>query len=423
MILKLREKSKEIEHKIISHIANRAKDAVSVFSILNEDDFSDVKNKKAFIAVKESVLKEEDIYSKFEDAGLLFSDFVNVDFSDVTHKARTLKRISTALKLNKLIERWTNRIDNTNIDESISNFTREFSQSTGLCERERTDIKSIIADYEKDQELYAEKYRNGDKLLGLSTGFGKIDNVIDGIRSGHFWVIGGYNNTGKTFLALNIVVSLLNQGKRVVIYSMEMSKKDLAGRLMGILADMNSAKILKGILTSEESEKQMKAKGILWEKNLNIYQDLDDYEQIKLSMYEESMKELVDCFVIDYMQLLKSTNLNEYQLMTMASSEFQSIGRKTGVPIIALSQISNEVAKNADRSVGGYKGSGGIEASSDIALKLVQTEELKTVQEKQKNHVPINIDCIITKNRHGIKGLIPMSFEGYTGIFYEGYET
>ena len=73
--------------------------------------------------------------------------------------------------------------------------------------------------------------------------------------------------------------------------------------------------------------------------------------------------------------------------------------------------------------MGGYKGSGGIEASSDIALKLVQTEELKTVQEKQKNHVPINIDCIITKNRHGIKGLIPMSFEGYTGIFYEGYET
>lgn len=421
IIARLRDLSKRIEQNIIGQLLFAVKKIATIANIISEDDFSNPRAKQAFKIIKECVEKDQDINARMDETDLTFSEFIETEFKDIRVLAKELKRISSAVKLNLVLMKWNGRIDNRNLESSSISIFQELA-GIGGRDQEETGIKEIIREYEKEQELYADKYKNGQMLLGMSCGFGAIDNIIDGIRPGHFWIIGGYNNTGKTFFALNIVLNVLLQGKRVVVYSMEMSKKDIAGRLMGLLAEMNSHKILKGILTDGEMQKQIEAKAKLYEANLTIHQNLDDYEEIKMSMYEENMKSPVDLFVIDYMQLLKSQNLTEYQLMTQSSSEFQSLGRKTGIPIIALSQISNETAKNPNQSVGGYKGSGGIEASSDIAIKLVQIEDLKTIQEKQQNRVPINIDCIVTKNRHGIKGAFPMSFEGYTGHFYNGHE-
>lgn len=418
-IAKLRDLSKKLEASIIGQLLFQPK-KISSLSI-KADDFSDQRSRQAFALIGECVRHDQDVNIRISESELSFSEFLETDVRDVRVLGKELRLISSAIKLNSFLLKWQGKVDHRNVEESIIGLSQELSKISGTKE-EQTNIKSIIREFESDQQEYADKYREGKKLLGMSCGFPSIDNIIDGIRPGHFWVIGGYNNAGKTFFALNIVCELLTQGKRVVVYSMEMSKKDIAGRLMGILSHMNSHKILKGVLTEEESKKEMEAKAKLYESKLEVHQELDDYEEIKMSMYEENMREKVDLFVIDYMQLLKSPSLTEYQLMTAASSEFQSLGRKTGIPVMALSQISNETAKNPNQAVGGYKGSGGIEASADLAIKLVQIEDLKTIQQKQQNRIPINIDCVITKNRHGIKGALPFSFDGYTGRFFEGHD-
>lgn len=420
-ISKLRDLSKRIERNIIGQLLFAKEKIAQISKIIKPEDFSDDKARKAFEVIFDCVRNDREVSSQFDKADLFYSDFFETEFKDIKVLAKELKRISSAIKLNLILLKYSGRIDNSNYETKSLEIFSELS-SIGGIDQENTDVKSIIKEYEEMQREYAEKYKQGKKLLGFSCGFDEIDNVIDGIRPGHFWIIGGYNNAGKTFFALNIILSALKQDKRVVIYSMEMSKHDIVGRLMGLLAEMNGHKIMKGILDDEELRKEQEAKAILYESKLSVYQNLDDYEEIKMSMYEENLKSPVDLFVVDYMQLLKNPKLTEYQLMTLVSSEFQSVGRKTGIPTIALSQVSNETAKNPDKSVGGFKGSGGIEASSDLSIKLVQIEDMKVIQEKQSKHIPINIDCIITKNRHGIKGGFPMSFDGYTGRFYSGHE-
>jgi replicative DNA helicase len=422
-IAKLRDSSKPIEKSIISGLIQNPKKIVMFLKEISADDFSNERARRMFSLIKECVEKNQDILTRISETDLTYSEFIDTDFRNIDRLPKELKQISQAIKINTLLQKWTGAIDNRNIGQSLIYLMQDISRINSASKTEKTDVKNIINEFIDEQEMYAEKYKSGKKLLGLDCGFKEINGIIDGLRSGHFWIIGGYNNSGKTFFALNIVNSLLMDGKRVVIYSMEMSKLDIVGRLMGMIAGMNSYKILKGVLTEEQSSRELEAKGKLYESKLDVYQNLDDYEEIKMSMYEEDMREKVDLFVIDYLQLLKNPRMTEYQLMTDASREFQSIGKKTGIPIIALSQISNETAKNPNQSVGGFKGSGGIEASSDLSIKLVQLGDIKEIQEKQSKGVPINIDLIITKNRHGIKGAFPMSFDGYTGRFYSGHET
>ncbi len=412
----LRDKSKSVENSIIARLIAGYK-INKILPIISEDDFLHDLPKKAYRIIKEAHKKEQDILTRILEEDLFVSDFIESDFRDVKILAKELRRISKAYKINYLLLGYKDKIDNRNLDSVLDELIVELTKASNSGFEEKTGVKDIIAEFEETQAMYSDKIKNGQKLLGISCGFTALDNIIDGIRPGHFWVLGGYSNTGKTFFAVNIIKNLLEQNKRVVMYSLEMSKQDIIGRLLGIMCDMNGMKILKGLLTDEEQAKVMEAKAKLYESRLTVYTELDDYEEIKMSMLSENMKEKVDLFVIDYMQLLKSSNLNEYQLMTIVSSEFQSIGRKTGVATLALSQISNEAAKSPNSNVGGYKGSGGIEASSDLAIKLIPTEDIELQQKKQHMKLAIDIDCLITKNRHGIKGKLPFYFTGYTGTF------
>ncbi|HHE45733.1 MAG TPA: hypothetical protein ENL05_00060, partial [Candidatus Moranbacteria bacterium] len=356
-IAKLNTLSVKIEKSIIGQLLFDTKKIATITSIIKSDDFQNNDTRKAFNIAKECLADNQDMQTRIIDEGLRISSFIETEIKDITVLAKELKRISSAVELNLILLKWKGTVDNRNFDKALVKISREIS-AIGGSEKEKTGVKEIINEFEKEQELYAEKYKNGEKLLGISCGFAEIDNIIDGIRPGHFWIVGGYNNSGKTFFALNIVNNVLKQNKKVVIYSMEMSKQDIVGRLMGIIAGMNSRKILKGVLTDEELKKELQAKSKLYEANLNVYQKIDNYEEIIMSMNAENFKKPVDLFVIDYLQLLNDPISTEYQLMTNASKGLQAFGRKTGIPIIALSQVSNEVAKNPKQATGGYKGSG-----------------------------------------------------------------
>ena len=420
-IARLNTLSVKIEKSIIGQLLFDTKKIATITSIVKSDDFQNNDTRKAFNIAKECLADNQDMQTRIIGEGLRMSSFIETEIKDITVLAKELKRISSAVELNLILLKWKGAVDNRNFDKALVKISREIS-AIGGSEKEKTGVKEIINEFEKEQELYAEKYKNGEKLLGISCGFAEIDNIIDGIRPGHFWIVGGYNNSGKTFFALNIVNNVLEQNKRVVIYSMEMSKQDIVGRLMGIIAGMNSRKILKGVLTDEELKKELQAKSKLYEANLNVYQKIDNYEEIIMSMNAENFKKPVDLFVIDYLQLLNDPISTEYQLMTNASKGLQAFGRKTGIPIIALSQVSNEVAKNPKQTTGGYKGSGAIEASSDLAIKLIQTDEIEVMKRKQESRMPLSVDCVITKNRHGMKGIFPMEFEGYNGRFHSKRE-
>jgi replicative DNA helicase len=143
--------------------------------------------------------------------------------------------------------------------------------------------------------------------------------------------------------------------------------------------------------------------------------------QILLSMYEESLKDKPAVFIIDFLQLITLKNSrSEYETITQVILELQNTAKRLNIPIIVLSQVSNESAKNGDQTVMGFKGSGAIAAAADLAIELVSGEEsVNELRRKMKEDEPVNIKWHVKKNRHGRVGTLDMTFIGKHGIFKE----
>ena len=279
--------------------------------------------------------------------------------------------------------------------------------------------KELVEIYETAQIEYATKLASGNQIIGLESGFKFLDRIIDGIRPGHLWVIGGATSVGKSFFSINIIESLIKQKKRVVFYSLEMSKLDITQRIIGLLSSVNGISGLKGFVDENEKELIERAKQEIYSSRVSVYKGEHHWNNIKLSMLEQHNKEPVDCFFIDYLQQIESDEKTHYDTLRVVSKELQGYAQSLGVPIIAFSQLSNESINSHSESIG-YKGSGDIANSADLGLELRLDEESKDIlKEKFKNKEPIRIKLIARKNRHGQMGTQDLLFDPIYGKFIE----
>ena len=274
-------------------------------------------------------------------------------------------------------------------------------------------IEDIVTEMEKLQAEYAEKYKNGKKLVGYSTGIDKVDNMIDGVRAGHLWVIGGWHGTGKTSFALNIIHSLLEQGVPTSIISLEMSQIDLTAKLIGIRHELSSMKIMKGICDDRTRNNINEGKEFLKYNNLEIHTEFD-LEKIKMQIRKDVYLRGAKVILVDYLQKIMSEKVwDETPRMSKASIELANLAQELKITILLVSQISNEAKKGAGAGAG-YKGSGTIEAVADFAVVLKRDKEKESLEAKT---VPIDIH--ITKNKFGFDGTIKYFFQLRSGKFME----
>lgn len=291
----------------------------------------------------------------------------------------------------------------------------ELTNNIESSTRETSAIKDLIEDFQKEREEYLKK--PAGSIIGISTGYEKLDNIIDGLRPEHLWVIGGYTNMGKTFATLNIVANLIAQKKRVVIYSLEMSKNDVISRLLGIMTEQNGLAIMKGT----QKNPIEKAVQSLVDSHLSIITNKSEVSDITFSMFEENIKSPVDLFVVDFIQLVTLKNSkSEYETTTESILKMQQTAKKLKKPIMVVSQISNDGAKNQSDVVMSFKGSGAIAAAADLAIEIVHDEEdARVFKEKIQAGEKVSMKWRVMKNRHGRVGYQEMEFMGQTGIFTE----
>lgn len=305
-------------------------------------------------------------------------------------------------------------------DDAISSAVSVINQKIFTPEvRTEETLDDVIRDFRAHQEMYLEKFRSGQEYIGIPTGYEKIDKAIDGIRPSHLWIVGAYTGVGKTFAALNIVASLINQGKRVVFYSLEMTKIEIIERLLGIMTEQNGATILKNF--PHDREKVDEALKKIAASQFVVYEnEFRDISEIRFSMMGENIKKPVDVFFVDYLQLVDVKGArSEYERGTQASYEFQAAAKRVKVPIILLSQINNDSARSEESAVMGFKGTGAIATIANFAIELRLSEDDKEAyRAKQERGDPICINWVIKKNRHGRTGKVGMLFDGKTGRFY-----
>lgn len=404
----------ELESSLVSYLVTHPEEIIKTG--FTADDITTPKLRTAFSAILESVTNNRDLVACLMDKDISLRSIIDLyDYRPINTLCAEIKKYS---KLNNVLDTFYTHAETLDIfgdiDAQISEIQNQLVKINRLHIRKSNDIESLMQDF--DNQVTENKNKKG--MLGLDTGFPKLNSRIDGIRPGHLWIVGAYTSGGKTFFALNLMKSIIKQGKRAVFYSLEMSESDIIARTLGIMSKQNSMEILKGWIDTPEEKQELK------KSNLSIITDINEISKIKMSMIEQNMKSPVDVFFIDYLQLVQSKKHdNEYDVMRLASHELQEIGKHLNIPIIVLSQISNESAKNPDGRVMGYKGAGNIAAAADLAIELNPGEEdYETFRQKMNDGREVVIKCVVKKNRHGKVGAFETTFHSQTGIFKEAGE-
>lgn len=277
--------------------------------------------------------------------------------------------------------------------------------------KKSVDVQSILRDMEAVQAEYAKKYEEGKELIGHATGIDLLDKYTDGIREGSFWTIGAWHGTGKTSFVLNIMHELMKQNVRTSFITLEMTPVDLAAKVIGIRHTMSSMKVLKGIHDAEQMDKIKEGKAFLEFNDFTVYQEFD-IEKIKMTIRKDVHRRKSKVIVVDYLQKITSEKIyEETPLLSYSAKQLANLAQELGVTIICLSQISNEAQKGGGAGAG-FKGSGTIEASSDLSIRL---ERKKAEEKPDADVVPIKIN--VTKNKFGFDGIIEYYMHLPSGVF------
>ena len=296
--------------------------------------------------------------------------------------------------------------------ERIEQSILSIRQDIGTPESEFISARMVIPQIIDYLDEIADR---GDGLAGLTTGFIDLDNKLCGLREEQLIIVAGRPAMGKTTLAMNIAEAVLTQtDKSVLVFSMEMSAKDIMMRMASSLGLLPFSKIRSAEL--EDSD---------WAKLTLAFEKV---EKMKLSIVDKpaltptEVKHKARKFkrenpdlgliVIDYLQLMQSPNHQNNRNLEISniSSQLKALAKELKVPVIALSQLNRGLEDRANKKpmMRDLRDSGSIEQDADVIIFVHREEVYKTDDPDLKGLA----DIIIGKQRNGEIGEVPLTFRG-----------
>lgn len=313
---------------------------------------------------------------------------------------------------------------------------RANEEIAGACYNQKDDIEDIMNQAEKkifeisqtrqgsrfvpirqivlnamDSIEYASHIKGN--VTGLSTGFTDLDNRTAGFQPSDFILIAARPSMGKTALALNIAQYLvLKENRCVAIFSLEMSKVQLAKRLFAMESHVDAQKIRTGNLTENEWGNVLESAGIIGESKLII----DDtpaitVQEMRSKCRKYKMEFGLEMVIIDYLQLINGTgkgNENRQQEISDISRSLKALARELDVPVVALSQLSRavETRPNHRPVLSDLRDSGAIEQDADVVMFIYRDDYYN--QDSDKKGVA---EVIIAKQRNGPIGTVELNWQ------------
>lgn len=260
-----------------------------------------------------------------------------------------------------------------------------------------------------------------ESMRPVSTGIGDLDRVITGLNRSDLIILAARPGMGKTSFALNIARNVACQGKKsVAFFSLEMSKEQLASRLLSSEALVGGTKLRSGKLSDEEWQRLVPASDIL--KNAQFY--IDDTPGITITEMKSRLRRLrsVDLVVVDYLQLMSSTRRIESRVNEISeiTRSLKIMAKELNVPVITLSQLSRASEQRPDHrpQLSDLRDSGSIEQDADIVLFLYREGyyDKKGGDDDAAAAAPsvdVNSgECIVAKNRHGEMSTVKLHWQG-----------
>ena len=263
----------------------------------------------------------------------------------------------------------------------------------------------------------------------ISTGFKKLDDVLDGGLYEGLYIVGGISSLGKTTLVAQIADQIATSGQDVLIFSLEMARAEIMAKsisrhtLQQVLSDggdIRNAKTTRGITTGKRygtystTERDLINTAIVaysqYAEHIYISEGIGDIgaEQIR-----ETVKQHIfftgktPVAIIDYLQILApcSERATDKQNTDKAIMELKRISRDYKTPVLGISSF-NRANYSVAVTMEAFKESGAIEYSSDvlIGLQLRGAGEKDFDANEAKKKSPREIELVILKNRNGRTG-------------------
>jgi len=267
-----------------------------------------------------------------------------------------------------------------------------------------------------------------DGVTGVPTGFTDLDRMTGGLQPSDLIVVAGRPSMGKTSFALNIAqyVAVLGDGEAglpVGVFSLEMSKEQLAMRLLSSEAEVEFFKIRSGGLKEEERSNLGKAAGKLYGAPLYI----DDTPALGILELRARARRLkkehgLALLVVDYLQLMRgrvSAPDRREQEISEISRSLKALAKELNVPVVAISQLNRMVEQREDKRprLSDLRESGAIEQDADVII-FIYRDVVYNKDSKEKETAEI----IVGKQRNGPVGDVRLMFRDKYTTFVNYYD-
>ena len=294
-----------------------------------------------------------------------------------------------------------------------------FRVRSGQPARDFMPLREILDQYMEERATVSEPLgRTGAPVL---TGFDSLDELLGGLHRSDMVVLAARPSLGKSTLAINISLNAAKSGGSVGIFSLEMSREQLAMRMMAGEAEVDAQRLRLGLYTEAQERQVIDSIGLLSE--LPIYVDdtpLQGIMEMRSKARRLHIELGLDMLVVDYMQLIQGNrrgDSNRVQEMSEITRSIKGMARDLNVPILAVSQLNRAVEMRTSHrpQLSDLRESGSIEQDADVVM-FIHRDDIYYTEDEWTNRFPDrpypkNIaEIIVAKHRHGPVGNLELLF-------------
>ena len=415
------------------------KDAYSIVcEILKPETFYDPRHQKIFKAISElsyaqhpidmlTVAEQLEKDGELENAGgPVYLAELTADVTSSAHIEYHSEILSQKHLARELIS-FSSRIETKAFDETadINELMQEaeadlFQLSQTNMKADYTHIAPVVEEAEEAIRKAAEM-KGG--ITGLASGFTRLDEVTAGWQPSDLIILAGRPAMGKTSFALSMCKNIaVDNHEPIAFFSLEMSAKQLANRLISQVCEISGHNIMTGQLDGPEWERFDKRINRLMEAPIFI----DDTPGLSIFELRTKARRLVreqnvKMIMIDYLQLMSGSGKHfgsRQEEVSSISQSLKGLAKELDIPILALSQLNRDVEKRDNKSgnegkrpqLSDLRESGAIEQDADMVVFVHRPEYYKIFQDEKGNDTHGKAQIIIAKHRKGATKDVMLQF-------------
>ncbi len=439
------------ERSILSSIIFEPTQYDDLENILKKEDFYLPAHQDIYTAIQVLVHRDEPIDEEFIKKELSqkkkFDEAVMLDIlsanpisntaayvKEVKDKAlkRHLLTLTTEIKRVTLEEELPSSDVVDMVEKKLYEITQD-SQTSDFKDADRVTIDTM-------NYIAEMKARGNTVLVGVDTGFEELNKMTTGFGKGDLVILAARPAMGKTSFALNIVQNLLDNGKGVAFFSLEMPAEQLMLRLLSIKTSIGLQKLRVGDMNDDEWSRLNSAVEQMQHAKLFV----DDHGSLNINQLRSKMRKLkgkhpeIELCVVDYIQIMSGTgNKDRHLEVSEMSRGLKMLARELEMPIVALSQLNRGLEARNDKRpmLSDIRESGSIEQDADIIMFVYRDDVYLYKEEKEREKAAKadgkeftstyvekeeeDAEIIIGKQRNGPTGHVKLLFQKKLTRFVE----